>query len=81
MADRIEFVQSDLFAAVPNGRQFDFIVSNPPYVAESEMERLPPDVRKFEPHAALLAGPRGTEVIERLDPAGRRAASPRRASA
>jgi release factor glutamine methyltransferase len=68
VADRIEFVQSDLFAAVPNGRQFDFIVSNPPYVAEGEMERLAPDVRKFEPRTALLAGPRGTEVIERLIP-------------
>ncbi len=68
VAGRIEFVHSDLFAAVPGGRQFDFIVSNPPYVAEGEMERLPPDVRKFEPHGALLAGPRGTEVIERLIP-------------
>ncbi len=68
VADRIEFVDSDLFAAVPAGRQFDFIVSNPPYVTEAELERLPPDVRKFEPHGALLAGPRGTEVIERLVP-------------
>ncbi len=68
VADRIDFIQSDLFAAIPDGRQFDFIVSNPPYVAESEMERLAPDVRKFEPRNALLAGPRGTEVIERLIP-------------
>ena len=68
MADRIEFVESDLFAAVPADRQFDFIVSNPPYVAEAELEQLAADVRKFEPHAALLAGPRGTEVIERLIP-------------
>ena len=49
MADRIEFVESDLFAAVPADRQFDFIVSNPPYVAEAELESLAPDVRKFEP--------------------------------
>ena len=68
VADRIEFVQSDLFEAVPPERRFDFIVSNPPYVAEAEMQRLAPDVRKFEPRVALLAGPRGTEVIESLIP-------------
>jgi release factor glutamine methyltransferase len=68
VADRIEFLQSDLFAAVPPGRQFDFIVSNPPYVTTAELEKLAPDVRKFEPRLALLAGPQGTEVIARLIP-------------
>ena len=66
VAERIEFVESDLFAAVPAERQFDFIVSNPPYVTAAELDGLAPDVRKFEPRVALLAGPRGTEVIERL---------------
>ena len=68
VADRIEFVESDLLAALPADRRFDFILSNPPYVAEAEFDKLAPDVRKFEPRAALLAGPRGTEVIERLVP-------------
>ena len=53
---------------MPLERHFDFIVSNPPYVAQAEMERLPPDVRNFEPRAALLAGPTGTEVIAALVP-------------
>ena len=66
VADRIEFIGSDLFATVPAGRQFDFVVSNPPYVTTAEMEKLAVDVRKFEPRVALVAGPRGTEVIERL---------------
>jgi release factor glutamine methyltransferase len=66
VADRIEFIESDLFAALPADRQFDFIVSNPPYVTTAEMDKLSVDVRKFEPRLALLAGPRGTEVIERL---------------
>jgi release factor glutamine methyltransferase len=66
VADRIEFVESDLFASVAADRQFDLVVSNPPYVSAAEMEQLPADVRKFEPRAAILAGPRGTEVIERL---------------
>src|SRR5262245_30732558 len=66
VADRIEFVHSDLFDAVGQDRKFQIIASNPPYVSESELARLPPDVRDFEPRQALVAGPRGTEVIERL---------------
>ena len=68
VADRIEFVESDLLAALPADRRFDLILSNPPYVAEAEFDKLAPDVRKFEPRGALVAGPRGTEVIERLIP-------------
>ena len=66
--DRIEFIQSDLFDAVPADRRFDFVVSNPPYISRSEMAELAVDVREHEPQGALLAGERGTEVIERLLP-------------
>jgi release factor glutamine methyltransferase len=66
--DRIEFIESDLFAKVPATKKFDFIVSNPPYITTAEMAELDRDVRDFEPHLALEAGPRGTEVIERLIP-------------
>jgi release factor glutamine methyltransferase len=68
VASRIEFLESDLFDAVSEESKFDFLVSNPPYISASEMEKLPPDVKNFEPHTALLAGPKGTEVIERLIP-------------
>jgi release factor glutamine methyltransferase len=68
VAERIEFVRSDLLAAVPAERRFDFILSNPPYVSEAEAQRLPREVRDYEPREALVAGPRGTEVIERLVP-------------
>jgi release factor glutamine methyltransferase len=68
VVERIDFVKSDLFASVAPEKQFDFILSNPPYVATSEMQSLSPDVKNFEPHSALLAGPRGTEVIEALIP-------------
>jgi release factor glutamine methyltransferase len=64
--DRVEFLQSDLLAGVAPERRFDFVVSNPPYVAEAELDRLAPEVRRFEPRVALVAGSRGTEVIERL---------------
>ncbi len=66
VADRIRFYESDLLSGVPADEPFDFVVSNPPYVSEAEYERLPDEVRRHEPRAALLAGPRGVEVIERL---------------
>lgn len=65
---RMEFLQSDLLAALPAEPQFDFIASNPPYVRTAEYEALAPDVKKYEPEKALVAGPKGTEVIERLIP-------------
>ncbi|HEY5313061.1 MAG TPA: HemK/PrmC family methyltransferase [Pirellulales bacterium] len=68
VTEHIEFVESDLFAALEPQPRFDFIVSNPPYVRSDELAGLMVDVRKFEPRLALEAGPRGTEVIERLVP-------------
>ena len=66
--ERIEFLESDLFAAVPRDRRFDFVVSNPPYVTQAEMAGLAREVRDHEPRVALVAGDRGTEVIEALLP-------------
>lgn len=68
VSERVELLQSDLLAAVPADRQFDFIVSNPPYVSESEAENLPAAVRDYEPRQALVAGPMGTEIIRYLIP-------------
>jgi len=68
VADRIEFVESDLFAAVDPRQRFDFVLSNPPYVSTAEEEKLAKDVKHFEPHQALVAGEHGTEVIQRLIP-------------
>ena len=66
VAERIRFIESDLFAAGGCGGPWDLIVSNPPYVREDEFVGLPRDVRDYEPREALVAGPRGVEVIERL---------------
>ena len=68
VAERIEFVESDLFAELPVDRRFDFVVSNPPYVTSAEWAALAKDVRDYEPRLALEAGPAGTEVIARLAP-------------
>ncbi|MGD9647540.1 MAG: peptide chain release factor N(5)-glutamine methyltransferase [Pirellulales bacterium] len=66
VAERIEFVESDLLAKLAPERRFDYILSNPPYIKSSEMASLGPGVAEFEPRAALEAGPRGTEIIERV---------------
>jgi release factor glutamine methyltransferase len=66
VSDRIRFLQGDLFAPLLDGEQFDVIASNPPYIAESERETLQNDVRRYEPHQALFAGPNGTEVLFRI---------------
>ncbi len=68
VSDRVKLVESDLFAAIPESQRFAIIASNPPYVSEAEYAVLSPEVRDHEPRAALVAGPTGTEVIERLLP-------------
>jgi release factor glutamine methyltransferase len=68
VAQRIRFLQSDLFAALPPGAAFDAIVSNPPYVPTSDRADLHPQVREHEPAAALFAGPEGLDIYRRLIP-------------
>jgi release factor glutamine methyltransferase len=75
LTSRIEFHKTDLLTGLPNG-QFDFVVSNPPYVGESEEDQVQLEVRKFEPRNAVFAGPTGLEVIERLIPQARTALRP-----
>jgi release factor glutamine methyltransferase len=64
---RVTFHQADLLAGF-DLRDFDFVVSNPPYVGESEEDQVQLEVRKFEPRKAVFAGHEGTEVIARLIP-------------
>jgi release factor glutamine methyltransferase len=64
---RIHFRLADLLSGFDNN-SFDIIVSNPPYVGESEEDQVQLEVRKFEPRNAVFAGPTGLEVIARLIP-------------
>lgn len=66
VAARIRFLESDLFAAVPAGETFDFVLSNPPYVATEDLDGLPVGVRHYEPPLALDGGPGGFAVLDRL---------------
>ncbi len=61
---KIEFVESDWFAALA-GRRFDLIVSNPPYVADGDAHLGQGDLR-FEPRQALAAGHAGLDCIEAI---------------
>lgn len=65
VAERIRFVHGDLLAPVAK-QQFDIVVSNPPYVAESERACLSVEVREFEPAQALFAGVDGLAIYRRL---------------
>lgn len=65
---RLFFHDTDLLRGL-EAKAFDLVVSNPPYVGESEEDEVQLEVRKFEPRNAVFAGPRGLEVIEKLIPA------------
>ena len=61
---RIEFAEGDLFGPAA-GRWFELVISNPPYLAESERSQLAPELA-HEPEVALFAGPDGLAVLREL---------------
>jgi release factor glutamine methyltransferase len=67
-ADRIRFFEGDLLEPVV-GEHFDIVVSNPPYVPESDRATLDVEVRDYEPAQALFAGEDGLAIYRRLIPA------------
>ncbi len=64
---QIYLAEGNLFDPLPTAilGTVDLIVANPPYVAEVDFARLPADVQR-EPKVALVAGPTGLEVIQRI---------------
>jgi release factor glutamine methyltransferase len=66
VAPRIRFLEGDLFDPIPAGERFDFVLSNPPYIAREDFDCLPPGVRDYEPRLALDGGPGGYAVFDRL---------------
>jgi len=72
---RVHFHHADLLDGLLKG-SFDFVVSNPPYVGESEEEQVWLEVRKFEPRSAVFAGHDGLDVIRRLVPQAHLALKP-----
>jgi release factor glutamine methyltransferase len=69
VADRIRYLEGDLFEPLKEldiRGQIDIIVSNPPYVRESDLAALQSEVKDYEPLMALVAGPEGTEIAQRI---------------
>lgn len=66
VSERIEFRRAPGWSAIREGERFDVVVSNPPYIAEPEREGLPPEIREFEPAAALFGGPEGLDVAQHI---------------
>ena len=69
VAERIECLCGDVLAPLREAlfaNQVDVILSNPPYIAESDWMRLQPEVRCFEPRLALAGGRDGMDVYRRL---------------
>ncbi len=72
VADRINYIQSDLLQALNAGRaRFDLLLCNPPYVATDEWASLPETVRCYEPREALDGGSDGLQFYRRLSVEGR----------
>ena len=64
-AEQVEFRQGSLFEAIA-GERFDVIVSNPPYIGESERAGLAPEVADWEPSPALFADDDGLAIIRQI---------------
>ena len=62
--ERLELVETSVFDTIKSDT-FDWIVSNPPYIAEDD-QRVADDVRRFEPAVALFAQSNGLAVIEEI---------------
>ena len=62
--DRVAFVRTDLASGLQ--MKADLVVSNPPYVPDIDVARLPTDVARYEPATALFGGPDGLRLIDRL---------------
>ncbi len=62
---QIEFLQSDCFKNIKKHNRFDLILSNPPYISESEYNDLPPEVLA-DPKISLVSGEAGMDMIKQL---------------
>ncbi len=65
-APRITFLMGDLFEPLRARRSFDLLISNPPYIPERDRPDLQPEVRDYEPAAALFAPEEGTAFYRRI---------------
>lgn len=66
LQSRVEVLRSNWFEAIGAGGSFDLIVGNPPYLSAAEAAEAAPEVREYEPLAALTSGKDGGEDLRRI---------------
>jgi release factor glutamine methyltransferase len=66
LADRVNWRHGSWFSPLVAGERFELIVSNPPYLTEAETATAAPEVRDFEPLAALRAGEEGMADLKTI---------------
>ena len=66
LSEQITFLESDWLSNVPAEKQFDLIISNPPYLTQAMYESAEPEVREFEPKQALLSAEAGMADIKKI---------------
>ena len=67
LGDRTSFIKSDLLEEpIANGKKYDILISNPPYIKEEVIEELMEDVKNYEPHTALSGGKDGLYFYRRI---------------
>ncbi len=65
VASKHEIYIGDLFSAVPPGKTYNYILSNPPYIDQA-LNRVDSSVTTFEPELALYGGQLGLEIIDKI---------------
>jgi len=60
--ERFELIETDIFSNI--SKKYDYILANPPYVAENRKDEVGEDVKMFEPAIALYGGSDGMEIIK-----------------
>jgi release factor glutamine methyltransferase len=71
LVERVTFLASDWFSALPPDRRFQLIVANPPYLSDAETGAAQAEVKDFEPVTALSAGPNSAAALELIIPQAR----------
>ena len=64
LQEKVMAISGNFFPAKPV--LFDMIVTNPPYLSQRDWKNAPPGIKRFEPKSALVAGPTGTEALEKI---------------
>jgi release factor glutamine methyltransferase len=79
LTSRVDFLCGDLFAPIDNEQylnKLDLLICNPPYISSVNVDRLPEEIRAFEPRLAFDGGPFGVQILHRLVREGARFLKP-----